>query len=209
MTKAEKVDFKKTAKQLFSAPSKEFVEVDIPPLSCLMVDGQGSPGDSQAYHDALGCLYPAAYALKFFSKQQLGRDYVVPPLQGLWWSEKRDAFAAGRRDEWQWTLMIMVPDWIGQDQFAGVLDRLKSKKPEIDFSGLRMGSLHEGRSLQKLHLGSFADEAPALHHLHHELMPSLGLTFNGHHHEIYLSDPRKVAPEKLRTILRQPVRPIR
>jgi hypothetical protein len=204
-----KVDLKKVLKPFFSASAKEFEEVDLPAASYLMVDGQGSPGHSQAYHDALGCLYPAAYALKFFSKQQLGRDYVVPPLQGLWWSEKKDAFAAGRRDEWQWTLMIMVPDWIGQDQFAGVLDRLKSKKPDIDFSGLRMDSLHEGRSLQKLHLGSFADEAPALHHLHHELMPSLGLTFNGRHHEIYLSDPRKVAPEKLRTILRQPVRPIR
>ena len=209
MTQASKIDLKKALKPFFSAPTGEFEEIELPAVSYLMIDGKGSPGDSPAYLTALQTLYPAAYALKFFSKQQLGRDYVVPPLEGLWWSEKRDAFAAGRRDEWQWTMMIMVPDWIRQEQFAEVMCRLKSKKPEIDFSGLRMDSLHEGRSLQKLHLGSFADEAPALRHLHDELMPSLGLTFNGHHHEIYLSDPRKVAPEKLRTILRQPVRPIR
>ncbi|HEX9806769.1 MAG TPA: GyrI-like domain-containing protein [Alteraurantiacibacter sp.] len=208
MTQASKIDLKKALKPFFSAPTGEFEEIELPAVSYLMIDGKGSPGDSPAYQAALQTLYPAAYALKFFSKNTIGRDYVVPPLQGLWWSEKSDAFAAGRRDEWQWTLMIMVPDWIGQEQFAEVMDRLKSKKPEIDFSGLRMDSLHEGRSLQKLHLGSFADEAPALHHLHTELMPSLGLTFNGHHHEIYLSDPRKVAPEKLRTILRQSVRPV-
>ncbi|MCJ2187361.1 GyrI-like domain-containing protein [Novosphingobium beihaiensis] len=202
-----KVDFKVTEKRLFSAPSDDFVEVDIPGLTYLMIDGQGAPGGA-AYIDALGSLYPAAYALKFFSKQTLEQDYVVPPLEGLWWSDKKDAFTAGRQDEWRWTMMIMVPDWITPDQFAAVLEALKAKKPEIDFSKLRMASLHEGRSLQKLHLGSFADEAPVLHRLHYELMPSLGLTFNGPHHEIYLSDPRKVAPEKLRTVLRQPVRSV-
>lgn len=205
---ANKTDLRKVLKPFFSASAKQFEEVELPAASYLMVDGEGSPGDSPAYQAAVQVLYTAAYPLKFFSKNALGRDYVVPPLEGLWWSEKRDAFAAGRRDEWQWTMMIMVPEWISQEQFREILHKIGSKKPDIDFSGLRMDVLAQGRCLQKLHLGSFADEAPVLRQLHEELMPSLGFAFNGPHHEIYLSDPRKAAPEKLRTILRQPVRPV-
>lgn len=208
MTAPERIDFKKAYRPLFSAPVTDFVEVVVPDLPFLMIDGQGSPGTSQEYRDALGCLYPAAYALKFFSKQALGRDYVVPPLEGLWWSEALDAFTQGRRDEWSWTMMIMLPGWITADHFSEALARLMHKKPQLDFSRLRMAQLSEGRCLQKLHKGSFADEAPVLHRLHAELMPSQGLTFNGPHHEIYLGDPRKVAPERMRTILRQPVKAV-
>ena len=153
-------------------------------------------------------MYPSAYGIKFFSKQQLGRDYVVPPVEGLWWSDELDAFTENRRDEWRWTMMIMLPDWLSEKDYDEAMDGIVRKKPDVDFSGLRMEPLEEGLCLQKLHIGSYADEAPALHHLHSELMPSMGLTFNGAHHEIYLGDPRKTAPEKLRTILRQPVKAI-
>lgn len=207
MAAQPKVDFKKARKDLFSAPAKAFEQVTLPPERYLMVDGQGSPGTSQAYLDALARLYPAAYALKFFSKTQLGRDYVVPPLEGLWWADDMAAYTAGRRDEWRWTMMIMVPDWITADHFAEAMATAAKKKPEIDFTPLRLEELEEGLCLQKLHIGSYADEAPVLDRLHKEVMPSLGLAFNGRHHEIYLGDPRKVAPERLKTILRQPVKP--
>ena len=207
MAAKPKVDFKKVRKDLFSASAKAFEQVTLPPARYLMVDGQGSPGTSQAYLDALARLYPAAYALKFFSKTQLGRDYVVPPLEGLWWADDMAAYTSGRRDEWRWTMMIMMPDWITAEHFAEAMATAAKKKPDIDFTPLRHEELAEGLCLQKLHIGSYADEAPVLHQLHSEVMPALGLAFNGRHHEVYLGDPRKVAPERLKTILRQPVKP--
>ncbi len=169
-----------------------------------MIDGQGSLGDSVEYAAALAALYPLAYATKFFSKRELGRDYAVPPLEGLWWADDRSAYTqAGRRDEWRWTLMLMVPGWITADHVAAA----RAGKPNTDTSAVRLGQHADGRCLSILHLGPFADEAAVLHRLHHEVMPARGLTFNGEHHEIYLSDPRRTPPEKLRTILRQPVRP--
>jgi hypothetical protein len=132
---------------------------------------------------------------------------VVPPLEGLWWAEDMDAFAVKRdKSAWDWTMMIMQPEWIARDIFAeGVRQAAKSKDlpalPELRFE-----PYHEGLAAQILHIGSYDDEGPVLHRLHHEFMPQNGLEFAGKHHEIYLSDPRKVAPEKLKTILRQPVR---
>lgn len=199
-----KLDLKRAEKAYFSAPAGEFGEGTFPPYQYLMIDGQGSPGDSVEYAAALAELYPLAYATKFFSKRELGRDYVVPPLEGLWWADDRSAYTqAGRRDEWRWTLMLMVPGWITADHVAAA----RAGNPKTDTSAVRLGQHADGRCLSILHLGPFADEAPMLHRLHHEVMPARGLTFNGEHHEIYLSDPRRTPPEKLRTILRQPVRP--
>jgi hypothetical protein len=199
-----KIDLKRTEKAYFTAPADRFVAGTLGRYSYLMVDGQGSPGEAAEYAQALERLYPLAYATKFYSKQVLGRDYVVPPLEGLWWADDRSAFVtAGRRDEWRWTLMLMLPDWIEPAH----VDAARLKKPGLDLSAVRLGQLEEGPCLSRLHLGPFALEAPLLHDLHHAVMPAAGLTFAGEHHEIYLSDPRRVAPEKLRTILRQPVKP--
>jgi hypothetical protein len=204
---AAKFDFKKDRKPFFTASAKEFEQVTLPSARYLMIDGQGAPG-SAAYSEALGLLYPAAYNLKFLSKLDLGRDYGVPALQGLWSAEDMGAYTAGRRDEWRWTMMLMVPHWIGPAEFAEAIRRAGAKKKGLDFSRVRLDDLDEGLCLQKIHIGSYADEAPVLHRLHHELMPALGLAFNGLHHEIYLNDPNKTAPDKLRTILRQPVKPL-
>lgn len=172
-----------------------------------MVDGTGAPGGAD-YVAALAALYPAAYAIKFFSKQDLGRDYVVPPLEGLWWADDHAAYTQpDRREEWRWTLLLMLPDWIGDRHVAQALAGLAAKKPGLHLARVRRAVLAEGRCLQHLHLGPFAAEAPKLADLHHSIMPQRGLTFAGHHHEVYLSDPRRTAPEKLRTILRQPVKP--
>lgn len=205
-TVADKLDLKKALKTSFAAPAKGWEEVTLPPLPYLMVDGAGPPGGPD-YVAALTVLYPAAYAVKFLSKQDLGSDYTVPPLEGLWWADDHAAYTQpDRRDEWRWTLMLMLPGWITQQQVAQALARLAVKKPALPLSSVRMAQLEEGRCLQHLHAGPFAAEAPKLAELHHQIMPARGLTFNGEHHEIYLSDPRKTAPEKLRTILRQPVR---
>lgn len=205
----EKVDFKKTLKHLYQPGKKDFELVEVPGMQFLMVDGEGNPGTALAYEEALAALYGVAYKLKFISKKQLERDYVVPPLEGLWWAEDMDAFVAGNKDAWLWTMMIMTPDWITGDIYQQALDVVSSgKEPPVALSKLRLENFHEGLSAQILHIGSYDDEAPTLARLHHEWMPENGLIFNGKHHEIYLSDPRRVAPEKLKTVLRQPVRRI-
>jgi hypothetical protein len=199
----EKLDLKRAEADWYSAPRGEWADAVFPAYPYLMVDGQGSPGDGTDYARALGVLYPLAYAVKFHSKRNLGRDYAVPPLEGLWWADDRDAYTqGGRRDEWRWTLMLMLPGWITAADVAAA----RASKPALDLSAVRMASHEEGRCLSRLHIGPFADEAPVLHDLHHIVMPARGLTFNGEHHEVYLSDPRRAAPEKLRTILRQPVK---
>jgi len=207
MAAAEKVDFRKSRPDLFSAPKDSWQTVDLPPIRYLMADGQGAPY-APAYQNAVEVLYSTAYPLKFLSKTKLGRDYVVPPLEGLWWSNDLDAFTQGRRDEWRWTMMIMLPDWLTDAQIAQGFAAARAKRPDNDFSRARSDVLHEGLSLQRLHIGSYADEAPILAALHDAVMPGQGLGFNGHHHEIYLGDPRRTVPERLRTILRQPVRKI-
>ena len=203
----DKLDLKKTLKTYFNAGKKDWEEVTHPAYRYLMIDGQGAPG-GDAYVEALETLYPAAYGLKFFSKIELQRDYGVPPLEGLWWADDMQAYVTdGRREEWRWTMMLMVPDWIAADHVTTAFEAQTRKKPDLDFARVRLDRLEEGLSLQYLHLGPFADEAPVLARLHNEVLAKKRLTFNGQHHEIYLSDPRRTAPEKLRTILRQPVKP--
>lgn len=203
----EKTDFKKTLKHLYAPTSKEFVLVEVPAMQFLMVDGTGSPVTSQPYVEALAWLYGVAYPIKFASKTDLGHDYVLPPLEGLWWADDLSAFTSGDRDSWRWTMMIMQPEWVTNEMFDGGVAKASTKlgKPP---NTLRLASFEEGLSAQILHVGSYADEAPTIARLHSGYLPENGLVENGHHHEIYLSDPRKVAPEKLKTVLRQPVRRI-
>ena len=203
----DKLDFKRTLAG-YRAPRERFEIVDLPDQQYLMVDGHGDPNTSPAYADALAALYPVAYKLKFASKRELGRDYVVPPLEGLWWAEDMDAFTASRdKSRWDWTMMLMTPDWIDVGLFEVTLAQAAAKDAPARLADVRLRPLSEGLCVQTLHLGSFDDEAPVLERMHHEFIPEHGLRMTGKHHEIYLSDPRKVAPEKLRTILRQPVAP--
>ena len=193
-------------RELFGPPTKDFVLVTVPKLSFLMVDGKGDPGTARSYVDAVEALYSVSYSLKFASKKQLERDYVVPPLEGLWWADDPAVFVARLRDEWRWTMMIMQPDWITESMVADAIGAIGRKKELPALPSLRFDTLHEGLSLQIMHIGSYEAEGPTLARLHNELMPSQGFTFNGPHHEIYLGDPRKTAAEKLKTILRQPVK---
>ncbi len=202
----EKIDFKKTLKHLYQPGKTDFELVDVPEMQFLMIDGNGDPNTAIEYQHALEALYAVAYKLKFLSKKQLERDYVVPPLEGLWWAEDMDAFTTQRdKSQWSWTMMIMTPEWIAPEMFEQALAASSAKEPPAALDKLRLEAYHEGLSAHILHIGSYDDEAPTLARLHHEWMPANGLTFNGLHHEIYLSDPRRVAPEKLKTVLRQPV----
>jgi hypothetical protein len=201
-----KVDFKKAFKELYSPP-KEFVIVDVPAMQFLMVDGHGDPNVAQEYQDALEALYAVAYKIKFASKKQLGQDYVVPPLEGLWWAEDMDSFTSARdKSQWDWTMMIMTPEWITSESFAEAIDLVRKGKNPKALDKVRLESYHEGLSVQIMHIGSYDDEGPTLMKLHNEFIPENGFIENGKHHEIYLSDPRRVAPEKLKTVLRQPLR---
>jgi hypothetical protein len=202
-----KVDLKRELKHLYGPSAKTFSVVDVPPMSYLMVDGHGDPNTAQAYQDAVEALYAVAYKLKFTSKVGLGKDYVVPPLEGLWWAEDMASFAV-RRDKstWYWTMMIMQPSWITQQMVEEAVREAGAKKDMPALSKLRLETYHEGLAVQIMHIGSYDDEAPTIQRMHHAFMPQNGYGPAGKHHEIYLGDPRKVAPEKLKTVLRQPVR---
>lgn len=202
-----KIDFKKELKQFYQPSAKNFEVVDVPLMKFLMVDGHGDPNTAQSYADAVEALYAVAYKMKFTSKKETGRDYVVPPLEGLWWAEDMDTFNVSRdKSAWDWTMMIMTPDWVTRPMFAGAVEAVQKSKILSALEKIRLESYHEGLSVQILHIGSYDEEGPTISRLHHEYMPENGLQENGKHHEIYLSDPRKVSPEKLKTVLRQPVK---
>lgn len=194
----DKVDVKKSLDS-YRARQGEFRLVEVPDLQYLMVDGHGDPNSSPDFARAVEALYPVAYTLKFASKRDLGRDYVVPPLEGLWWADDMASFTAARdKSRWDWTLMILVPDWLDGELVGAAIEKAGA-------ADVRLGTLSEGLCVQTLHVGAFDDEAEVLARLHDEFIPGNGLRMVGTHHEIYLSDRRRVAPESQRTILRQPV----
>lgn len=201
----DKVDLAKTL-DAYRARRGEFRVVDVPVTRYLAIDGAGDPNTSEQYRETLETLYPVAYAAKFASKAA-GRDYVVPPLEGLWWADDMASFTTGRdKSRWRWTMLLMLPAWIDDAAVTAALAQAARKRPPR-LEDLRVERLDEGTCVQTLHVGSFDDEAPVLARMHDEVIPELGLRMTGRHHEIYLSDPRRTAPERLRTILRQPVVP--
>lgn len=202
-----KWDAKRDLKALYSAPRGRFVEVDVPSLSYFMVDGKGDPNRAASYREAVEALYTVSYTLKFLSKQELGRDYVVPPLEARWWAEDYAVFTGRDKEAWCWSAMILVPDFVPVSARSEAVERAAKKKALPALERLRCDTLHEGRCLQTLHIGPYDDEGPVLAELHEVIVPQRGLRLRGEHHEVYLSDPRRTAPERLRTLLRQPVEP--
>jgi hypothetical protein len=170
-----------------------------------MIDGHGDPNTAQEYKEAIEALYAVAFKLKFMSKKEMGRDYVVPPLEGLWWVEDMRDFSVEDKDAWDWTMMIMQPEWVSGDMLEQVLPQVKKAKDLPALPRLRLEAFHEGLAVQVLHIGPYADEAPTIERLH-AFAEGQGYELRGKHHEVYLGDPRKVAPEKLKTVIRQPVK---
>ena len=205
----EKYDVKRAHRELYAPSAKDFSLVEVPPMRYLAVDGRGDPNGAPAYVEAVEALFGVAYTVKFASRRELGRDFAVAPLEGLWWADDPEAFVARDKSAWSWTMLVNQPDWIDEQAVAAAVDAARAKakgapNPALDV--LRLEHLDEGRSAQILHVGPYDDEAPTLARLHDEWMPQHGLTFDGPHHEVYLSDARRTAPGKLRTVLRQPVR---
>lgn len=202
-----KIDFTKEYKQLYQPSAREFELVEVPRLTYLMVDGHGDPNTAPVYAQAVEALYGLAYRIKFISKAELGRDYVVPPLEGLWWADDYNSFTTALdKSKWDWTMLIMVPEWISRELYERALDELRRKKPLPALDAIRMEPYEEGLAAQILHIGPYDAEGPVLARLHQEWIPQHGYVESGKHHEIYLSDPRRVEPAKLKTVLRQPVR---
>lgn len=199
-----KLDIKKQLSLLYRVSSKAVVEVDVPPLSYLMIDGEGDPNTSPDYARAVEALFSVSYVTKFAVKRSpLGLDYGVMPLEGLWWADDWSAFTAADKVRWKWTMMILQPDIVPEAFIHRAMDEIISKKKLAAAKNLRLEKFHEGRSAQILHIGPFSEEGPTIAKVHAFIEERS--TLRGKHHEIYLSDIRRAAPQKWRTIIRQPM----
>ncbi|MFA1541488.1 GyrI-like domain-containing protein [Actinomadura monticuli] len=199
-------DVKRDLKQCYAPKNRDWALVDVPPQRFIAVDGRGDPNTSADYARAVEALYAVAYTLKFTSGRALDRHFVVGPLEGLWWSDRPEVFTARAKDAWHWRMLISRPDWITEDHVEEAKRAALAKKGLPAIADVRPAALHEGTSAQLLHIGPYDDEGPVLAELHDEYLAANGLRMTGHHHEVYLGDPRRAAPAKLRTVLRQPVR---
>ena len=199
-----KIDLKKEWKELYRPSARQVSVVDVPSFKYLMIDGRGDPNSAQEYKDGVETLYAVAYTLKFMLKKgEIGQDYVVMPLEGLWWVEDMADFSVERKGDWEWTMMILQPEPVTEAMVVEAIIQTAKKKNPPALDKVRLESLHEGASAQIMHIGPYADEAPNIAKIHQFIVENGG-QLRGKHHEIYLSDPRRAAPEKLKTIIRQP-----
>lgn len=201
-----KIDYKKELEHLYKPSAKQAIIVDVPRMNFLMIDGQGDPNTSQTYQDAIEALFSVSYALKFMIKRsELQIDYGVLPLEGLWWTDDMSKFNAVNKDKWKWTSMVMQPEYVSKDLFETAVAQVKKKKKLIALSDMRFESYNEGKAAQIMHIGPFSDEGPTIDRLHSFIRDN-NYEPKGKHHEIYLSDLRKRAPDKLKTVIRQPIK---
>ncbi|MFZ2487905.1 MAG: GyrI-like domain-containing protein [Anaerolineae bacterium] len=200
-----KIDLKKELKYLYQPSAREVVQVTVPSLQFLMIDGAGDPNTSTAYAQAVEALFSVSYTAKFMVKKAVqGIDYAVMPLEGLWWADDMSAFATRDKGEWQWTMMIMQPDFVEPAVILAAIEAVKRKKDFPALSALRLERATEGLCAQILHVGPFSEEAPTIQRVH-DFIDNAGAVRSGKHHEIYLSDVQRVDPAKWRTIIRQPM----
>jgi hypothetical protein len=201
----KKIDPKLELKHLYRASAKEVVEVDVPTLRFLMIDGEGDPNTSPDYADAVEALFSVSYNAKFrVKKGTQGIDYAVMPLEGLWWSDDLSSFRTGDRSKWKWTMMIMQPDVVDASVIEQSIEAVRRKKKALAATDrLRLQDFTEGRCAQILHVGPFTDEGPTIQRVHDFICERSGLT--GKHHEVYLSDIRRADPDRWKTIIRQPM----
>lgn len=200
----EKIDFKKHYKNLYQTSAKEVVSLEVPPLNYLMIDGEGDPNTSPAYAAAVEALFSVSYTLKFMVKKgELAIDYGVMPLEGLWWADDMTTFSTDNKADWKWTMMIMQPELITADLVNKAIAEVARKKKLTALANLRFETYVEGLCAQILHIGPFSEEGPTIAKVHAYIETKGALS--GIHHEIYLSDIRKAAPAKWKTIIRQPM----
>jgi hypothetical protein len=197
------IDLKKTLKPYYTASAVKPSIIDVPPMNGLMVDGMGDP-NGQVFQEAVGSLYSVAYTLKFTFKKDKGVDYPVMALEGLWCADNIADFLSDKRDNWKWTLFIVLPDIVTKKGVGEAVETVKKKAKFARFPEVRFEKFHEGLAAQIMHLGPYAAEGPTIERLH-RFVEEQGYKLRGRHHEIYLGDPRRSAPEKLKTIVRHPV----
>ncbi|UCD61397.1 MAG: GyrI-like domain-containing protein [Flavobacteriaceae bacterium] len=200
----EKIDYKRELKHLYK-PSPHKIEFrEVPEMNFLMIDGAGDPNTSIAYKEAIEALFGLSYSLKFMIKRgALGIDYGVMPLEGLWWVEDMSKFDENKKEDWKWTAMIMQPEMVTRDMVAIATKEVRKKKNPKALSKIRFEAFKEGKAVQTLHIGPFSEEGPIIKKVHNFITEN-GYKLHGKHHEIYLSDIRRAAPEKWKTIIRQP-----
>lgn len=201
----DKIDLKKELKQLYNPSAKEVSIVDVPDMNYLMIDGQGDPSTSEDYKATFEALFGVSYTLKFMIKKGRCIDYGVLPIEGLWWADDLEAYVAQRRNEWKWTSMIMQPKYVTAADVEAAIVEVRKKKNPAALDKIRFENLHEGKSAQIMHLGPYSTEAPNIQKMH-DAIKAAGHELSGKHHEIYISNPQKTAPEKLKTVLRQPMK---
>lgn len=200
----KKINLKKELSEYYNPSKTKVAFVDVPSMNFLMIDGKGNPNTSKTYAQAIEALYAVAYTLKFMVKKgPLAIDYGVMPLEGLWWVEDMTKFDPENKDDWLWTAMIMQPELISPEMVEQALETVKSKKNPAALPKMRFESFEEGLCAQILHIGPFSEEGPTIEKVHDHIR-SNGFELEGKHHEIYLSDIRRAAPEKWKTIVRQP-----
>lgn len=197
-------DVKRALKDFYAPKNRQWALVEVPPQQFLAIDGVGDPNTAPDYPRAVEALYAVAYTVKFASKHT-GHDFVVGPLEGLWWSPDPAVFITRAKQSWHWRMLINLPDHVTADQVKQAADTALTKKKLPSIADVRHETLREGTCAQVLHIGSYDDETPLLTHLHDVYLPANNLTEAGLHHEIYLADPRRTDPNKLRTVIRQPV----
>ena len=198
------INLKKEDKALYRPSSKDVAIVEVPGFQFIMIDGAGDPATSKEFQNAIEALYSLSYILKFETKKGvLAIDYGMMPLEILWWADDMSAFTQNRRQEWRWTAMIRQPEFITRRMYDQAVAKVGTKKNPVALNKVRLESYVEGRCAQRLHIGSFEEEAVTIAAVH-ERIDQEGGTEKGKHHEIYLSDMRKTAPEKWKTIVRQP-----
>lgn len=201
----EMLDLRTQLRHLYKPSAKEVVRVDVPAMSFLMLDGRGDPGASAGFAEAVEALYSLSYTLKFAAKRgPLAVDYPVMPLEALWWAEDMSVFASGDKSDWQWTMMIMQPDVIDTSMVEAAMEQVSCKKPSPALPNVRFERFEEGPSAQIMHIGPFSAEGPTIERIH-EFIRESGSELRGKHHEIYLSDFRRVDPSKWKTVIRQPM----
>jgi len=200
-------DVKREFKHCYAPKNLDWELVDVPEQRFIAVEGRGDPNTSADYAGAVEALYGVAYTIKFASKRTLDLDFVVGPLEGLWWADDPQAFASRAKDSWRWRMLISQPEWITEDMIGDAKQVAQTKKGLPVIAGVRHETLRERSSAQVLHIGPYDEEGPVLARLHDEWLDANKLRMSGLHHEIYLSDRRRTDPARLKTILRQPVQP--
>lgn len=199
-----KIDYKKELKKFYRPSAKRVVEVIVPKMNFLMVDGSGAPGTTE-YTEAVEALYAVSYTLKFMiKKSDIGIDYGVLPLEGLWWAEDMSDFINDNKSNWIWTMMIMQPEYVNDNLVQVAVSQVKEKKKLPAIDKVTFKSFEEGKCAQTLHIGPFSEEGPTVEKVHAFITDS-GHKITGKHHEIYLTDIRRAAPENWKTIIRQPM----